>query len=256
MYRVPSRAREHDLPVRMRPQAHRREVAEKLDYTPGVFSGERHVRDKWVCSHCETLVQAPVALHIIDKAIPTTGLLAHVLIAKFVDHLVLYRQETIFAMPDDRRRLQNEQAEPIAKKFMDWLETQRSRVPDGSATAKAIDYNRGRWIALTRYFDGARPDCGLGLRLGGIRLRCGRSGCSADGGRAGARSKYARRASEVISCTHTIAGSVHQAGDCFTGLVARETPLDKNSRALAGRRFSRPLQSTTLPRFLESRPRL
>ena len=72
------------------------EVAEKLDYAPGVLSVERHVRGKWVCSHCETLVQAPVAPHIIDKGIPTTGLLAHVLIAKFVDHLPLYRQEAIF----------------------------------------------------------------------------------------------------------------------------------------------------------------
>ena len=72
------------------------DVAEKLDYTPGVFTVERHVRGKWVCTHCETLVQAPVAPHIIDKGIPTTGLLAQVLVAKFLDHLPLYRQERIF----------------------------------------------------------------------------------------------------------------------------------------------------------------
>src|SRR5690606_11452634 len=67
------------------------DVAEKLDYQPGVFSVERHVRGKWVCSKCETLVQAPVAPHIIDKGIPTTGLLAQVLVAKYVDHQPLYR---------------------------------------------------------------------------------------------------------------------------------------------------------------------
>ena len=72
------------------------DVAEKLDYTPGVFTVERHVRGKWVCAHCESLVQAPVAPHIIDKGIPTTGLLAQVLVAKFLDHLPLYRQERIF----------------------------------------------------------------------------------------------------------------------------------------------------------------
>ena len=71
-------------------------MAEKLDYAPGVFTVERHVRGKWVCAHCETLVQAPVAPHIIDKGIPTTGLLAQVLVAKFLDHLPLYRQERIF----------------------------------------------------------------------------------------------------------------------------------------------------------------
>ena len=72
------------------------DVAEKLDYAPGVFTVERHVRGKWVCKHCETLVQAPVAPHIIDKGIPTTGLLAQVLVAKYLDHLPLYRQENIF----------------------------------------------------------------------------------------------------------------------------------------------------------------
>jgi len=73
------------------------DVAEKLDYVPGVFTVERQVRGKWVCKECETLVQAPVAPHIIDKGIPTTALLAQVLVAKYLDHLPLYRQEAIFA---------------------------------------------------------------------------------------------------------------------------------------------------------------
>ena len=73
------------------------DVAEKLDYQPGLFTVERHVRGKWVCAQCETLVQAPVAPHIIDKGIPTPGLLAQVLVAKYADHLPLYRQEGIFA---------------------------------------------------------------------------------------------------------------------------------------------------------------
>ncbi|MBK8071139.1 MAG: IS66 family transposase [Ramlibacter sp.] len=72
------------------------DVAEKLDYVPGVFSVERHIRGKWACAKCETIVQAPVAAHVIDKGIPTTGLLAQVLVAKYADHLPLYRQEEIF----------------------------------------------------------------------------------------------------------------------------------------------------------------
>jgi transposase len=72
------------------------DVAEKLDYQPGVFTVERHIRGKWVCKCCERIVQAPVAPHIIDKGIPTTGLLAQVLVAKYLDHLPLYRQEAIF----------------------------------------------------------------------------------------------------------------------------------------------------------------
>jgi transposase len=72
------------------------DVSEKLDYTPGVFTVERHIRGKWVCQGCETITQAPVPAHIIDKGIPTAGLLAQVLIAKYLDHLPLYRQEQIF----------------------------------------------------------------------------------------------------------------------------------------------------------------
>jgi transposase len=297
------------------------DVAEKLDYAPGVFTVERHVRGKWVCTHCETLVQAPVAPHIIDKGIPTSGLLAQVLVAKFLDHLPLYRQERIFeraglaiarstlaqwvgecgaqlqplvdaltaellkhdvlhadetpvamlkpgngkthraylwsycttrynqtkavvfdfaesragqhardflglpgsepnrswrgklvcddysgykqllAMgvteagclaharrkffdlwahhkstvaeetlkyfvqlyeverevqdldPDERRRIRQLKARPVADALGKWLQLQRQKVPDGSATAKAIDYSLNRWVALTRYLD-------------------------------------------------------------------------------------------------------
>jgi len=297
------------------------DVAEKLDYAPGTFTVERHVRGKWVCTHCQTLVQAPVAPHIIDKGIPTTGLLAQVLVAKFLDHLPLYRQERIFeraglaiarstlaqwvgecgaqlqplvdaltaallkhdvlhadetpvAMlkpgngkthraylwsycttrfnktkavvfdfaesragqhareflglpggdhnrgwrgklvcddysgykqlltmgvteagclaharrkffdlwanhkspvaeealkyfvqlyeverevqdltPDERRRIRQLKARPVADALHAWLRLQRQKVPDGSATAKAIDYSLGRWVALTRYLD-------------------------------------------------------------------------------------------------------
>ena len=72
------------------------DISEKLDYTPGVFTVEQHVRGKWACRQCETLIQAPVPAQVIDKGIPTAGLLAHVMVAKFADHLPLYRQEKIF----------------------------------------------------------------------------------------------------------------------------------------------------------------
>ena len=72
------------------------DISEKLDYMPGVFTVERHIRGKWACKACETLIQAPVPPHVIDKGIPTIGLLAQVLVAKYGDHLPLYRQERIF----------------------------------------------------------------------------------------------------------------------------------------------------------------
>ncbi|MDZ4051583.1 MAG: IS66 family transposase [Limnobacter sp.] len=73
------------------------DVSEKLNHHPGTFSVERHIRGKWVCDECETLVQAPVPAHVIDKGMATTNLLAQVLINKFADHLPLYRQEQMFA---------------------------------------------------------------------------------------------------------------------------------------------------------------
>ena len=72
------------------------DVSEKLDYEPGTFSVERHIRSKWACKACETIVQAPVAPHVIDKGIPTTRLLTHVLVSKYADHQPLYRQNQIF----------------------------------------------------------------------------------------------------------------------------------------------------------------
>jgi transposase len=55
------------------------------------------VRGKWVCDACEKIVQAPVAPHVIDKGIPTAGLLAQVLVSKYANHMPLYRQEEIYA---------------------------------------------------------------------------------------------------------------------------------------------------------------
>ena len=71
-------------------------VSEKLDYEPGTISVKRHIRCKWACAHCQTITQAPVPPHVIDKGIPKAGLLAQVLVAKYSDHLPLYRQEQIF----------------------------------------------------------------------------------------------------------------------------------------------------------------
>ncbi len=95
-YRDPSRTGNTQCACGCQLQRVGEDVSEKLDYTPGVFTVEQHVRGKWACRQCETLIQAPVPAQVIDKGIPTAGLLAHVMVAKFADHLPLYRQEKIF----------------------------------------------------------------------------------------------------------------------------------------------------------------
>jgi len=59
---------------------------------------------------------------------------------------------------EDRWRIRQEMAVPISKTLHDWMLAQRDLVPNGSATAKALDYSLKRWVALTRYLDdGAVP---------------------------------------------------------------------------------------------------
>ncbi|AGX86198.1 IS66 family transposase [Candidatus Symbiobacter mobilis] len=73
------------------------DVSERLDYVPGVFRVERHIRGVWACKCCEHLRQDPMPAQIIEGGIPTARLLAQVLIAKYDDHLPLYRQCEIYA---------------------------------------------------------------------------------------------------------------------------------------------------------------
>lgn len=54
---------------------------------------------------------------------------------------------------EKRRQLRQQLARPAADTLHAWLLAQRQRVPDGSATAKAINYSLGRWAALTHYLD-------------------------------------------------------------------------------------------------------
>ena len=73
------------------------DVTEVLEYVPASFKVIRHVRPKLSCRVCETIVQAPIPSLPIERGRPGPGLLAHVLVAKYADHLPLYRQSGIYA---------------------------------------------------------------------------------------------------------------------------------------------------------------
>lgn len=72
-------------------------VTEELEYVPGRFIVNRIVRPRLTCSGCESFVQAPLPSRPIDRGRPGPGLLAHVLVGKYADHLPLYRQSGMFA---------------------------------------------------------------------------------------------------------------------------------------------------------------
>ena len=73
------------------------DVAEQLEFIPEHFKVIRHVRPKFACGKCSTIVQAPAPSRPIDKGIAGPGLLAHVAVSKYLDHLPLYRQSEIYA---------------------------------------------------------------------------------------------------------------------------------------------------------------
>lgn len=73
------------------------DVSEVLEYVPARFKVIRHVRPKLVCRCCEHIAQVPAPSRPIARGLAGPGLLAHVLVSKFVDHLPLYRQSEIYA---------------------------------------------------------------------------------------------------------------------------------------------------------------
>ena len=73
------------------------DVTEQLDYVPASFRVVRHVRPRLSCRACERIVQVPMPSMPIERGRPGAGLLAHVLVSKYADHLPLYRQSGIYA---------------------------------------------------------------------------------------------------------------------------------------------------------------
>ena len=72
------------------------EWTEELEYVPGRFIVNRIVRPRMACSGCDCFTQAPLPSRPIERGMPGPGLLAHVLVNKYADHLPLYRQSQIF----------------------------------------------------------------------------------------------------------------------------------------------------------------
>jgi len=72
------------------------DVSEMLEYVPAKFIVIRTVRPKLSCSCCSQIVQAPAPNRPIERGLAAPGLLAHVLVSKYADHLPLYRQVGIY----------------------------------------------------------------------------------------------------------------------------------------------------------------
>ncbi len=73
------------------------DVSEMLELEPVRFKVLRVVRPKLACASCDTIVQAPAPPRPIERGMAGPGLLAHVLVGKYGDHVPLYRQAEIYA---------------------------------------------------------------------------------------------------------------------------------------------------------------
>jgi len=70
------------------------ETCEQLEIIPAKVYVIQHVRKKYACKHCEeTIKTAVMPAQPIPRSIASPGLLSHVLVSKFQDHLPLHRQE-------------------------------------------------------------------------------------------------------------------------------------------------------------------
>jgi transposase len=73
------------------------DVTETLDRVPARWFVRQHVREKFSCRSCETIVQAPAPSHPIERGRAGAGLLAEIAFGKFGLHLPLHRQSATFA---------------------------------------------------------------------------------------------------------------------------------------------------------------
>jgi transposase len=88
------------------------EVSERLEYVPASFHVIEEVRRKYACKKGCTVVAAQKPMQPIEKGLPGPGLLAHVAVSKYADHLPLHRQEGIF---------EREGVELSRKTMCDWM---------------------------------------------------------------------------------------------------------------------------------------
>jgi transposase len=73
------------------------DVSEILEYVQVRFKVIQQVRPKLACAGCDRIVQAAAPSRPIERGMAGPGLLAHVLVSKYSDHLPLYRQSEIYA---------------------------------------------------------------------------------------------------------------------------------------------------------------
>jgi transposase len=72
-------------------------ISEQIKYTPAKLSVVQHVRPKYACKPCQDNVKiAQMPSLLLPKSLATPELVAYTIIAKYCDHVPLYRQQRIW----------------------------------------------------------------------------------------------------------------------------------------------------------------
>ncbi len=129
------------------------DTGERLDIVPAQFRVLVVRRPKYACRTCENgVVQAPAPARLIEGGLPTEATVAQVLVAKYADHLPLYRQAQIYARQGivlDRSTLADWvgraafMLRPIHERLLTALKTSAKLFAD-ETTAPVLDPGRGR----------------------------------------------------------------------------------------------------------------
>jgi transposase len=129
------------------------DVAERLDIVPAQLRVLVVRRPKYACRACEEgVVQAPAPARLIEGGLPTEAAVAHVVVAKYADHLPLYRQAQIYARQGvdlDRSTLADWTGRaawllrPLHARLLERLKASGKLFAD-ETTAPVLDPGRGR----------------------------------------------------------------------------------------------------------------
>lgn len=134
------------------------EVHEQLEFIPATFVVLQHIRPKYACSACEAHVVIAERLPVpIEKGLPGPGLMAHIAVSKYGDHLPLYRLEGIFrrfglelsrSTMCDWMAVAAELLEPIVKRMLEKI--LESRVVQNDDTTVPVQDHDGKGIKTGR----------------------------------------------------------------------------------------------------------
>lgn len=129
------------------------DIAERLDIVPAQLRVLVVRRPKYACRACEeAVVQAPAPARLIEGGLPTEATVAHVVVAKYADHLPLYRQAQIYARQGinlDRSTLADWTGraawllKPLHTRLLECLKASGKLFAD-ETTAPVLDPGRGR----------------------------------------------------------------------------------------------------------------